>query len=185
MLAASGIAHQRLREVTAGPHEALGGHEVPVSMGRQGYSRYLRTVRPLIAIEKALACAGVHRVFPDWDARRRSMALEYDMLRLDIPAWLGPPVIIGSSIGTILGWTYVLEGSRHGARIVLRALLAAGDSDVLLATRFPRHGEGTDFWSSYQNALHRIDDSPTGIEDACTGATAAFALFLGASEPAG
>ena len=175
-----GRAHRRLREATGTLHEALGAHSVPACMGRDDYVRYLHKNAPCLFIEPALVAAGIHRVLPDWDARQRGVALEQDLAALCV-AWDFRALTIAGDDGTLLGWSYVLEGSRLGARIILRVVEATSDAKVRSATRFLRHGAGADFWAGFRTALTRIDDDPIAIANACNGACAAFRCFLDAA----
>jgi heme oxygenase len=176
----AGQAHRRLREATAALHQALGAHAVPVFLSREDYVRYLQKNAPCLFIEPALIAAGIHRVLPDWDARQRGSALERDLEALRV-SWRHRALTIAGDTGTLLGWSYVLEGSRFGARLILRAVEATSDRDVRGATHFLRHGEGMDFWTGFRTALGRIDRDPAAIENACNAACMAFGYFLRAT----
>ncbi len=84
---------------------------------------------------------------------------------------------IDSDHGSLLGWSYVLEGSRLGADMILRAIDRPG-RQVTQATRFLRHGDGERLGRSYKVALSAIDSDPTAISRACVAAKLAFHCFL-------
>ncbi|SFK66634.1 heme oxygenase [Methylocapsa palsarum] len=141
---------------------------------------------PCAAIESALETAGVQRLLPDWDQRRRRFALARDMEDLDAFAGLSAPVApylaaggqrIDAGAGAILGWAYVLEGSRLGAGLILKTMESAKDPEVRIATRFLRHGRDENFWGSFKAALSQIDNDESAIADACAAACAAFRCF--------
>jgi heme oxygenase (biliverdin-IX-beta and delta-forming) len=178
--AVPGEAHLRLREATAALHDALGGHSIPAFISREEYVRYLQMNAPCLFIEPALVAAGIHRLLPDWDARQRGPGLERDLEALQV-SWHPRALMIASDDGTLLGWSYVLEGSRFGARLMLRAVEARSNVDLRSATHFLRHGEGVDFWTGFKTALARIDDAPVAIANACNGARMAFGCFLDAT----
>lgn len=111
-----GHARRTLRNETAVLHDTIELHFAPTSMTRDAYVRYLMMNRPFASIEPALEAARIHRFLPDWDMRRRRFLLASDMEALGIPQWETATVPISGDIGTLLGWSYVLEGSRLGAQ---------------------------------------------------------------------
>ena len=76
-----------------------------------------------------------------------------------------------------LGWSYVLEGSRLGARMILRTISRPGEHSAR-ATHFLRDGDGAQLWQSYKAALSKIDGDPPAVSNACEGAKLAFHYFL-------
>ena len=174
-------ARHRLRLETHAAHAALDQRIVPATLGtRSVYSKYLSGVAPCIPIELALVEAGVRRVVPDWEQRERREPLMQDLAAMNVRPRQQPSCVIASDIGSVLGWSYVLEGSRLGARIILRSVANSDDPVVRSATRFLRHGEGSLLWSSFQSALAQIDGDDVAIQRACLGANAAFTYFLNA-----
>lgn len=148
---------------------------------RGAYIGYLRMNWACAAIEMALEQAGVRRVLPDWDWRLRRFDLAAD---LDAVGVALPPVQahrVAPETGTILGWAYVLEGSRLGAKLVLRSVERSADQDVRAATRFLRHGVDGNLWASFKMVLARIDGDEGAIAQACDGARAGFQAFIDAS----
>ena len=107
-----GYARECLRSATRSLHAALDARlALPTRVSREGYARYLLTNWPFSSIERGLEEAGVELFLPDWKHRRRRFDLSHDLKRLDVDPPACPSLQIASDRGTILGWTYVLEGS--------------------------------------------------------------------------
>jgi heme oxygenase len=177
---APGVAHAHLRTETRALHVLAERHMgIPADADREAYVRYLLFNRVCGSIEHGLVRAGVYRVLPDWDQRERASALADDLADLGVQPSASPECPIGVDAGTILGWSYVLEGSRLGARVILRTVEASQEPQMRRATRFLRHGEGLGLWSSFKVALSGIDDDAGAIVRAGVGAKAAFGCFLG------
>jgi heme oxygenase len=132
---------------------------------------------PCAWIEPALTDAGIHRLLPDWDQRQRRLALAADLVALEVTPDPPRAGIIGADAGTILGWSYVLEGSRLGARLLLKTVEQGEDRDVFSATRFLRQGVGTDLWGSFKAVISEIDHDSDAIAKACAAAILAFECF--------
>jgi heme oxygenase (biliverdin-IX-beta and delta-forming) len=176
---ARGHAHGLLRTETRALHAALEQRLVMSALAdREMYVRYLLMNLPCGSIEQGLVRAGVHRLLPDWDRRQRGAALADDLAMFDMHSFRSPSRATASDIGTILGWCYVLEGSRLGARGILKVVVASEDPQVRAATRFLRHGDDKDLWGSFKAALSRIDNDAIAIARACAAANAAFKCFL-------
>jgi heme oxygenase len=176
-----GRAHECLRSETRSLHEALDA-SMPLSdlANRQGYIRYLSINWPCASIEEALEGAGVHRILPDWNYRRRRFDLTDDLLALGVTMPPSRTFQIANDAATILGWSYVLEGSRLGASVILRKVGVSALAEIRAATRFLRHGLEENYWNSFKIVLARIDTDPEAITVACECARAAFECFLGA-----
>jgi len=177
-----GHARRSLRNETAILHETVERHFAPGRMTCDAYTRYLMMNQPLASIEPALEAAGIHRVLPDWDIRQRRFALASDMDAMGIATREPRAIAISDDIGTLLGWTYVLEGSRLGARFILKGIEATRDQALIGATRFLRHGAGMDLWTTFTAILSRIDNDPSAIEAAGDAARAAFGCFKAVTE---
>jgi heme oxygenase (biliverdin-IX-beta and delta-forming) len=177
-----GRARRSLRNETAMLHETVERHFATGPMTRDAYIRYLMMNRPFASIEPALEAASIHRVLPDWDMRQRRFALASDMDSMGIPNRETRAITLSDDIGTLLGWSYVLEGSRLGARFILKEIEATLDRELIAATRFLRHGAGTGLWTTFTASLNRIDNDPCAIESACEAARAAFSYFEAATE---
>jgi heme oxygenase len=174
-----GRAHECLRSQTRSLHEALDA-SMPLTelANRQDYIRYLSINLPCAAIEEALEGAGVHRILPDWNYRRRRFDLTDDLFALGVALPPSRAFQIANNTAAILGWSYVLEGSRLGASVILRKVEVNALAEIRAATRFLSHGLGKNYWSSFKIALARIDADPEAIAGACEGARAAFECFL-------
>src|SRR5579862_3291918 len=124
-------AHDRLRSSTRDLHHRIdSGLDLTSLSGTPGYSAFLLSSWPFASIEVALENAGIHHVLPDWDKRRRREALGRDLGEFGILVPAIAPLVIGSDLGTLLGWSYVIEGSRLGAGMILRAITRHGENVV-------------------------------------------------------
>jgi heme oxygenase (biliverdin-IX-beta and delta-forming) len=174
--------HVSIRSKTQPLHDLLDGCFNASTLGeRSEYVRFLLTNWPIAWIEPALTSAGIQRLLPDWQQRRRHFALVADLKELGICPGPSGNCVIEADIGTMLGWAYVLEGSRGGARLIRRIVESSGDSDLLKATRFIRHGENENYWRTFAAALSQIDQDDNAIARAGIAAQTAFACFLNAS----
>jgi heme oxygenase len=177
-------AHGYLRDATSIMHETL-EHELDLSLLAQPamYRRYLLMNWACASIEPGLQHAGIERLLPDWPARTRTAALAADLRALGIARPGAPIIRIDGGTGSLLGWAYVLEGSRLGARLILRTVSNSQDRHVSSATAFLSHGEGRFFWRSFLAVLSCIDgDGPT-LTLAATAPRAAFQVFVQAANP--
>ena len=114
---------EKLKTATAPSHRALdtkfGSYDLTSVVG---YRRFLEaSAAALLPLETALERAGNVRLFADWPQRSRRAAIAADL------ACIGgtvnpPPPVAPMSRHEILGTMYVLEGSRLGAKYLLRAL---------------------------------------------------------------
>jgi heme oxygenase len=174
-----GIAHETLRLQSRDLHNAL-ELRLPLSMlaNPVGYVDYLRVNWACVGIEKALERAGINRVLLDWNERRRRESLAADLKVLGVNPPLSIDLAIDSDIGSLLGWSYVLEGSRLGAKVILQTIMTGSDPVCRGATAFLRHGAGERLWATYKAELAQIDGQPAAIVRACDGANAAFRHFL-------
>jgi len=144
---------------------------------RAGYADFLRAqARVLLPLEAQMERAGVERVLPDWELRRRSDALRRDLESLKTPSF--PAVVPSLQSGSeLLGAAYVLEGSRLGAR-VMRSRVVQG-----LPTAFLDHGEGLRLWQSFLPVLESNADVRRDPDAAAAAAKAVFGLFEEAMTP--
>jgi heme oxygenase len=171
-------AHDQLRSSTHHLHQLIDSHfDLAAISSEVGYPAFLLASWPFAAIEVALEGAGIHGVLPDWDKRRRREALALDLRHCGIE----PPCLnrleIAPDHGTLLGWSYVLEGSRLGASMILQAMNKSSEQPAR-ATHFLHHGDGEYLWQSYKAALSTIDCDPRAISNACEGAKLAFHCLL-------
>ena len=174
---------ERLRDATATAHRELdallSAFDLTVVTG---YRRFLQaSAGALLPLEDALGEADVARIFPDWPERSRSAAIAADLRRLGSAAQSTMPVPSLTS-GGILGTMYVLEGSRLGARFLLKEIADAADPRITVATSYLRHGTGKRLWQSFLSKLQseEISDEDQVIE----AARAAFTAFKRAADRA-
>jgi heme oxygenase (biliverdin-IX-beta and delta-forming) len=172
----------RLREACAQSHreldERLGVLDLRLL---HDYRTFLEiNAAALIPLEAALVSAHVERMFPDWDRRSRSDAILSDFARLGgIARPLSAPEALGS--GGILGTMYVLEGSRLGARVLLRRALQSPHIEVLGARAYLDHGVGSDFWQSFNATLEFHGARLSDHRPVVRAARRAFDLFAAAA----
>lgn len=141
-----------------------------------GYRAFLRAqAGAFLPLEQAAEQNGVGRWLPDWKAKRRGDLLRADLgalgvadrdLRLREAPSLDP-----------LGIAYVLEGSRHGGRLLAGQVLAGGDPAASAATRFLSHALAAGWWRRFQEVLDAYGEQAGRAEAMLAGAAGAFALF--------
>ena len=105
-----------------------------------------------------------------------ALAADLAMLGARPPSYIA--LTIGSDIGTLLGWSYVLEGSRLGARVILQTVINSAEPEVRKAIAFLQHGDGEQFWKSFKVELGKINNEPAAIAKACLGAAAGYHCFV-------
>jgi heme oxygenase len=177
---AAGDLRHRLRSATADTHArldvALGTFDL---QSLTGYRAFLEAIAAaLLPLESALGAASVRRMFPDWEQRARCGAILADLTRVSgVARPLAAPRL---DFAGVLGTMYVLEGSRLGAKVLLKTARQSPDPAVSNATAYLRHGSGR-LWPSFLGMLERHaaalpDDS--GVIEAALGA---FDLFAAAT----
>ena len=162
---ATDAAHRRL-------DAAMGVHDLS---DPAGYRAFLAAhARALPALEDALARGGFAAALPGWAEGRRTAALWADLRGMG--AAVAPMRHAALSGGAAWGAAYVLEGSRLGARVLLRRAQAGGSAEVAANTRFLSHGGGVR-WRAFLDALEAALADDAAAVQARIGACAAFALF--------
>jgi heme oxygenase len=148
---------------------------------RADYRRFLEaSASALLPLEGALEEAGVDRLFPDWRLRSRRSAIQEDLSQLGgVPFPLAKPIHLDDE--GIVGTMYVLEGSRVGAKPLLKTVLTSSDPEVVGATLYLRHGEGQHLWQSMLVTLDQFADDLADASTAIDGARRAFELFARAA----
>ena len=170
-------AHDQLRSGTHHLHKLVDSRfDLNTLSSAAAYSAFLLANWPFASIEAALGSARVHQALPDWNKRRRSKALADDLGQFGISPPSVRPLAIAADLGSLLGWSCVLEGSRLGVAMILRAIDRPGQQ-VGPGTQFLRHGDGEQLWQSYKEALSEIDGDPSAIANACADANLVFAAF--------
>lgn len=143
---------------------------------RHGYRAFLLAqAAAFLPLERTAERGGVARWLGDWPARRRGALLLADLATLGAPA---PDAAAhdGPDLDP-LGVAYVLEGSRHGARILLRQVLESDDPELAGATGFLAHAAAAGWWRRLLDALDTYGTETGRADTLITGARGAFALF--------
>jgi heme oxygenase len=172
-------ARHLLREATADLHREIDERfSGPFGTDRTAYQAFLGALaRAVLPLEAALEAGGVGALLPDWTARRRSPALAADIsaLGLDLPASAGLTEIRGEPLQ--FGTLYVLEGSRLGAKLLLRRVLGHPDPVVRGATHYLSHGADRDLWRPFVDRLEASDAVRDAPDQVIAGARSAFLAF--------
>ncbi|MEA1673541.1 biliverdin-producing heme oxygenase [Nitrospirillum sp. BR 11163] len=181
------LLRSALRAGTAACHATLDQQFAALDVRHlPDYIQLLKAQHPALrAIELSLEAAGVDSILPDWPQRRRRHALEADLAALDAASRLSgvlveAPLIRGRA--QALGHLYVLEGSRLGAEVLLRRVLASDDPRLSQATRFLAHGRGRPFWRDFVDLLNTERADGAFKAEAVTAAVASFGLFQKVAE---
>jgi heme oxygenase len=174
---------ERLRDATAAAHRELDAQLSSFDLSDfSGYRRFLQaSAGALLPLEAALMEAGVAKMFPDWPDRARSAAIADDLGRLGGAAQSTvtvPPLTRSGVLGTM----YVLEGSRLGAKFLLKTVADAGDSRISSATAYLDHGAGKRLWQSFLAKL--ASEEACDEDQAIDAARIAFAAFEQAADRA-
>jgi heme oxygenase (biliverdin-IX-beta and delta-forming) len=177
-----GRLRYRLREATAATHHDLDAQFATFDLtARKGYRRFLEaSAAALLPLEAALERTGVAGLFADWPERSRRDAITADLARLE--GEIRPMAEIAPlSRNAVLGTMYVLEGSRLGARYLLRTIAASADPLIAEARGYLRHGTGQPLWRSFLARLEREPMTEDDAAEAIAGARQAFAMFAEAA----
>lgn len=174
---------ERLRDATAAAHRELDAQLSSFDLTVfSGYRRFLQaSAGALLPLEAALVEAGVAKLFPDWPERARSRVIATDLERLGRDAHATVSVSPMTPSG-VLGTMYVLEGSRLGAKFLLKMVADAGDPRIVEATGYLSHGAGKRLWQSFLARL--ASDDSCDAEEAIDAARVAFAAFEQAADRA-
>jgi heme oxygenase len=175
----SGSVRHLLRSATATDHAEVDARFATlIGRGVTGYREFLRLSAAAIGpLEEALREANVERILPDWDDRSRWASLCADLaeLRISAPPAARPPSLGGEAHQ--FGVLYVLEGSRLGAKVLIRRLLARPGLQRPNPLRYLRHGEGLPLWPTFVKQLESSAAVRRSPADAIAGAHKAFEWF--------
>ena len=168
-----------LRAATEALHRELDARFTPADFVERGlYAQFLqRTARALLPLEQSLHGSAIAERFGDWDRRRRSEALAYDLRQLGLePAHHSVvserQLLCAESFGVL----YVLEGSRLGSKVLLSHVQASEDLTLRSATRYLSANDAT-LWRGFLSALedeHLVLDEGELVK----GARFAFQCYL-------
>ncbi|WP_118135016.1 biliverdin-producing heme oxygenase [Oceanicella sp. SM1341] len=169
-----------LRRATSGLHEAVDAGFSRYDLSRrEDYADFLQDhARVLPGLEAALAASPEFARLPDAAARLRLPALRADLAALGRPMPQSLPMSYVNESGAGLGLAYVLEGSRLGARVLSRQVVA-GQGSAPMA--FLSHGAGERLWAGFLAWVARERWSTDEIEVATQAARSAFQAFLNVS----
>ena len=178
-----------LREATAPAHGRVDDAFTRLRLGQRNDYREFLTAHAsvILPLEVLAGQSGAGQILDDWSSRRRTDALLNDLAALGLQP--PPPLLLdshsggshgGGSYGSpawVLGVLYVLEGSRLGAQVLRRRVLAGADTECWAATAYLSHGIGQGLWPSF---LIKLEASPYAKGDTgpvIAGARDAFAAF--------
>ncbi len=169
---------ERLRAATAEDHERLDRQLSTLDLqDLGGYREFLEVnAAALLPLEAALEQSAVAGSFPDWPERSRSAAILADLMAVGGFALPLPPLATLDA-GGVLGTMYVLEGSRLGARYLLKTVAQSSNPIVRGATAYLAHGAGAHPWQGFLAQLEAFDLTPQDEASAVDAARDAFALF--------
>ena len=169
-----------LKEATSEIHERLDRLLSKLDLGRtEEYLQFLLIqARVVPALEAALDLGGIARLVEDWSDHRRTNFLKEDLAALGavMPKPLAIPPFSGEA--ELLGASYVLEGSRLGAKVLVRSV-APG-----MPGRFLDSPTGTP-WPALVAALDGFLYSAQRLEAAKNAATDCFEAFIAATYETG
>lgn len=176
-LSRSGL-REKLRAATASAHRALDARLSAIDLtSLDGYRHFLEvSAAALLPIEEALERSGVLELFADWPQRSRREAIVADLVCLGGTANPLPPMTTINR-QQIWGTMYVLEGSRLGARYLLRQVADCTEPQIAAATSYLRHGDGLRLWPTFLERLEHEEVTPDGEADMMSAAQRAFAMF--------
>jgi heme oxygenase len=174
------VFRERLRDATAAAHRDLDAQFTSFDLTDvSGYRRFLQaSAAALLPLEAALEQAGVVEAFPDWSERSRRTAIITDLASLGSSV---PPLVSVAPLtpGGVFGTMYVLEGSRLGAKFLLKTVADAADPRIGEATAYLSHGAGKRLWQSF---LAKLSEQACDEDEAIAAACDAFAAFERAAD---
>lgn len=145
------------------------------------YRSHLRChARVLIPLEKSLQASRHAAAIPDMEQRWRSSALEDDLRAMGETEPEHVETRLGASLAAFAGAMYVLEGSRLGAKMLLRQL--GERSGEALPAAFLSHGTEGRFWPSFVNWLNSLEWSQEDLAQMRESARSVFQAYLTACE---
>jgi heme oxygenase len=175
----------RLKQVTGEAHHDLDGRLGALDLSTlDGYRRFLEiSAAALLPLEAALEAAGVAAIFTDWPRRTRRAAIEADLARVGgFPRSLEKQPALNRN--AVFGTMYVLEGSRLGAKYLLRTVALSANPAVASATAYLGHGSGQHLWQSFLHVLQREPFAPGDEAEIIAGASWAFSTFARSADRA-
>lgn len=181
-----GSVRWQLRAATHGAHQALDDAVSALDLTSwSGYAAFLRmSAAVLLPLEDHLEAAEIENLLPDWRQRRRTSAIEKDLATLGLEARRMTLPQLPSDEASLLGALYVLEGSRLGARLLMRRVSASSETRLQSATIYLSHGHECRLWQSFLDVLEARITTKRELNQAAESARGTFALFAKALQDA-
>lgn len=165
-----------LKAGTRSAHERLDAHASRLDLSdRADYLAFLCWHGTLVPeLEAHLAGNGIAEVVADWPERRRTAALAADLAALGASGGPRTDIVLPATRPALVGIAYVLEGSRLGGAMLVRAVAPALRG---VATAYLDHGAGHGLWPRFVATINALDFTPADTEAAIGAANGTFALF--------
>lgn len=172
-------AHAFLRAATHVWHERVEEGFAPLDLQEVGgLTQFLRRqAAALLPLERELETRAVEEILPDWPERRRSDALQADLLHLGAAPLDTSLRANLSTHAERLGALYVLEGSRLGGRMLCRRVLGSADPRTRAAVAYLSHSGPRQGWRVFLDILNATGSTHDTRAGLLAGAEQAFGLF--------
>ena len=171
-----------LRKHTKKLHEELDKAFITIDLQNQNdYEKFLNIhAWAIIPLEKKLRESENFLLIPSAEKRLRSQTIKNDLaqLGLSLPQTSLPTMSYINAVSEIAGIMYVLEGSRLGAKVLVKQIKQVPQ----LPTSFLNHGKDENYWSSYISWLNNHTWSNEDQDKAMIAAQSVFKLYLQAVE---
>ncbi|MCO6186282.1 biliverdin-producing heme oxygenase [Rhizobium sp. L1K21] len=168
---------QALRNSTGSLHKELDDAVMTAPItSAAGYERFLNMhARVLPAVESWMASQPLYHTLPAASARLRSEALTRDLEQMGISAPKVMPMSFLQDRTSVLGISYVLEGSRLGGAKLAQVIKSSGKT---YPVSFLQHGQGQSYWKSFLAWLTARDETPENAREAADAAVNLFKAYL-------
>lgn len=169
----------QLKEATEPAHRRLDKEFAALDLARREHYRAFLTASAaaLLPLETLIEAAGIKKLLGDWPVRSRRHALLNDLAGVAAPVVSLRLPHYEFETASLFGIVYVLEGSRIGARVLLRCVLASNDPIVKENVRYLQHGVSEQLWQSFLMRLESVPDVSHNIRRSVEGALFAFSAF--------
>lgn len=170
----------RLRQASAQWHQqvddAFSGFDLDTPAGYGGFLQ--AHALALLPLEEALEAAGIERLLPDWEQRRRRFVLTEDLRALALPVPRGEPLSVPNDDAWLWGAGYVIEGSRMGSRMLGQRLRQAAHPWAAASLGYLCHRLDEPLWPAFVRRLEAADPEALDEPRLLAGVRDTFALFL-------
>ncbi|MES2907374.1 MAG: biliverdin-producing heme oxygenase [Pseudomonadota bacterium] len=159
-----------LRDNTAGSHRQLDARFSLLDLSLlEDYRSFLTaSAAALIPLEHLLEASGVADIFPDWPQRSRRASLIKDCENMSAEISTFDLMRAHFSPDEMAGVVYVLEGSRLGAKLLLKQVQHSAAQNYL------SHGVSEKLWPSFVDQLEALH---VDRDEVARGAKFAFSVF--------